>query len=80
MKFSKTDNLLLNMMAGLEPDRRTYQETLLLKRRFGKDWFHSLGYTYPRYERHKSDPIANTKDFNYSYPDNRVRVVSKRGK
>lgn len=39
-----TNNLLLNMSGGLLPEHLSQNEINLLEQRFGKDWFHELGY------------------------------------
>lgn len=44
MKLSQTDNLLLNMSAGLLPKDLNKHEVSLLKRRLGTNWLLKLGY------------------------------------
>ena len=44
MKFSRVDNLLLNMSAGLKPEYLTTEEVALLKHKFGENWLLTLGY------------------------------------
>lgn len=53
----ETDNLLLNMMSGLEPQHLSEREKVLLKRRYGKNWLFKLGYqTNLEYlEQHAND-------------------------
>jgi hypothetical protein len=46
----KTNNLLLNMSGGLLPEYLSKEEVLLLKNRFGENWFESLGYSEPEYK------------------------------
>ena len=40
----ETNNLILNMSGGLLPEHLSSYEVKLLESRFGKDWFHELGY------------------------------------
>ena len=40
----ETNNILLNMSGGLLPENLSENEIKLLEQRFGKDWFHKLGY------------------------------------
>jgi len=44
-------NLLLNMSGGLLPEYLSKEEVLLLKNRFGENWFESLGYSEPEYKK-----------------------------
>jgi hypothetical protein len=40
----RTNNLLLNMSGSLLPEHLSSDEITLLESRFGKNWFHELGY------------------------------------
>ncbi len=47
----KTNNLLLNMSGGLLPEHLSKEEIMLLRDRFGENWFESLGYSEPEYKK-----------------------------
>ncbi len=46
----KSDNIVLNMSAGLLPKELSKNEIELLKNDYGEDWFHVLGYSEKHYE------------------------------
>jgi hypothetical protein len=47
----KSDNILLNMSAGLLPKDLSKNEQEILKNDYGENWFEFLGYTEPAYEK-----------------------------
>ena len=51
MNIDNTDNLLLNMSAGLLPKDLQPDEIKLLEIRYGKEWFEKLGYKEPEYKK-----------------------------
>jgi hypothetical protein len=53
--FTPTENLLLNMTAGLLPEHLAPNEIELLTKKYGKNWFETLGYSEPEYKRPKED-------------------------
>ncbi len=54
----KSDNIVLNMSAGLLPKDLSENEIEILKNDYGEDWFHVLGYS----EKHYEHPISNIKE------------------
>lgn len=53
IKFSKVENILLNMQGGLLPKDLTKKEVKILKKEYGKDWFKILGYDENKYQKPK---------------------------
>ena len=53
IKFSETDNILLNMEGGLLPKDLTKKEMELLKKEYGKNWFEKLEFDKSGFEKPK---------------------------
>lgn len=51
LKFSETENLLMNMSGGLLPENLTLSEIKMLQNKYGLNWFEELGYSEPRYKK-----------------------------
>jgi hypothetical protein len=50
----ESDNIVLNMSAGLLPKDLSENECKILSKDFGEDWFHVLGYDEKHYEKPNS--------------------------
>ena len=50
MEIDPTTNLLFNMASGLLPEHLSNREIKMLEEKFGRDWFHELGYNESEYK------------------------------
>lgn len=49
--MSELLNILLNLAAGLLPEKLTETEVKILEKEYGWDWFNLLGYSEPEYKK-----------------------------